>query len=293
MKKIIAIVCHKVTSPLIHTVNYLSSFDDNVIIIHIDGKVEIDQFVFLKKHNVLFIDERVNVQWGSFSQVLATLRLMEFSTNFSYDYFFLISGDDIPAMSNERINKILENNKGKEFIHYQDSRNYYVDPVERVKYSYPPSFYRRDNSVGSKFSRFIFKLSKNVLYKNRNYLSVPSNSFPLFKGTNWFTLSNESIVFVLEFVKNNPQLTSIFTRSLCPDEIFFHSILKLKDDLDLYNDPSAVNNALRYIDWSTGPQYPRVLDESDRDKIIASNSFFSRKMESDANFNFLLAFVDN
>ena len=43
--------------------------------------------------------------------------------------------------------------------------------------------------------------------------------------------------------------------------------------------------ALRYIDWSTGPNYPRILDESDFIKIKDSNCLFGRKFNEKININ--------
>ncbi|EPJ5820036.1 beta-1,6-N-acetylglucosaminyltransferase, partial [Klebsiella pneumoniae] len=43
-------------------------------------------------------------------------------------------------------------------------------------------------------------------------------------------------------------------------------------------DKSKINNALRYTDWTTGPQYPRLLDSSDLEKINNTFCFFARKI---------------
>ncbi|MGA7586734.1 MAG: beta-1,6-N-acetylglucosaminyltransferase [Rouxiella badensis] len=291
MKKIIAIVCHKVTAPLIHTIEYLSSYDNNSLILHVDAKSNINDFHFLEKKNVRLVKERVDVQWGRFSQIEATLRLMKSSIGTDYAYFFLISGDDIPVMSNQDMDELLVGNIGKEFIHYQDSRNSFVDPTERVRFVYPEAFYERKSTVAGKLIRKFHKLFKNQFFINKKYTSH-QNQFPkLYKGTNWFTLTRESVEFIINYVEQNKKLVDAFSSSLCADEVFFHSILKTKSDINIYHDPLAINNALRYIDWVTGPEYPRILNDSDRDKIIKSGALFARKVGADADKNFMNSFI--
>lgn len=291
MKKTIAIVCHKLTKPLIHTVQYLSTYNENTIIIHVDKKSNFEDFDCLKLSNVIFIEDRVDVQWGAVTQINATLKLMECASSFNYDYFFLISGDDIPAMSNARINEFLSRHDGQEFIHYQDQRNSYVDPVLRVKYLYPKFFFSRDLSLANRMLRKFFKLTKDLFYLNKKYIKNKGDLPKFYKGTNWFTLTKSSVDFIIEYLINNPSFISIFDRSLCADEVFFHTILKLKKSIVIYENIDSMNNALRYIDWVSGPQYPKVLTENDSDKIISSNCFFARKIDANADAEFMNTFI--
>lgn len=54
------------------------------------------------------------------------------------------------------------------------------------------------------------------------------------------------------------------------------------------------NMALRYIDWKTGPQYPRVLNENDFDKIKNSNCLFARKFDENIDFEkYRIIFINN
>ncbi len=36
--------------------------------------------------------------------------------------------------------------------------------------------------------------------------------------------------------------------------------------------------SLRYIDWETGPEFPKLLDNSDFKKLMNSNALFARKI---------------
>ncbi|HFO3734496.1 TPA: hypothetical protein ACHXJY_001283, partial [Escherichia coli] len=53
----------------------------------------------------------------------------------------------------------------------------------------------------------------------------------------------------------------------CGDEVFFHTLLKHLNVTDIYHNTTMINDALRYIDWTTGPEYPRMLNEKDIEQI--------------------------
>lgn len=145
MNKLFAITCHKLTQPLIHTVAYFSSFEENTILIHVDKKSNIEDFLFLKANNVHFIENRIDILWGNVSQIVSTIELMKYSLKYKYDFFFLLSGDDIPLKTNEELNTFLYENKKYDFIHYQDGNTPYINPENRIKYSYPSFFFLKKN----------------------------------------------------------------------------------------------------------------------------------------------------
>ena len=39
----------------------------------------------------------------------------------------------------------------------------------------------------------------------------------------------------------------------------------------------VINDDIRYIDWTTGPEYPRTLTLDDFTKVRESNALFARK----------------
>ncbi|WP_227670334.1 beta-1,6-N-acetylglucosaminyltransferase, partial [Klebsiella variicola] len=98
-----------------------------------------------------------------------------------------------------------------------------------------------------------------------------------YKGTNWFSFNRKTVGDVLEFVTNNNWYLNVFEQSLCGDEVFFHTLLKFIGVDDIFHDPEKVNDVLRYIDWSTGPDYPRILNGTDLYRIKKSGCIFARK----------------
>ncbi len=283
MVKVFCITCHKLTNPLIYTVNYLSGFNGNRILIHVDRDSNIKDFQQLVKSNVFLLEERVSVCWGGFSQVTATILLLKNALLIDFDYLFFISGDDLPCKSNKYIDDFLESINFKNMVHFQDERDTYVNPVERVKYNYPSFFFERDKSF---YNRMLVKCFSFIkpFFSSRDYISCVNRGVVYFKGTNWFSLNYDTCCKLFSFIVENDWYVSSFKNSFCSDEVFFHTALKYIGVVDLYYNANEASDALRYIDWVSGPEYPRILGESDIYNIKSSLSLFSRKFPPDVPF---------
>lgn len=118
MKIVYAFTCHRMTNPLKHTVNYLSSFSENIILIHVDKKSNLEDFKSLKKSNVHFIPNRIDITWGDETLMLATIELMKSSSAFDYDYFILLSGDDIPLKTDSEFKEFLNQYNQYDFLYF-------------------------------------------------------------------------------------------------------------------------------------------------------------------------------
>ncbi|MBL4248875.1 hypothetical protein H8F16_17485, partial [Vibrio fluvialis] len=120
-----------------------------------------------------------------------------------------------------------------------------------------------------------------------------------YKGSNWFTLSKRASNFIHLHVKANKYILDYFSKSYCCDEVFFHSILMNEPDFR-YNVfkceyPWIDDNtkSLRYIDWVTGPNFPKIFSRED---LLNSNipkiTFFCRKIDPTLSLNELCYFFN-
>ncbi len=215
-------------------------------------------------------------------QIESFIKLLKAAKEYNGDYIFMLSGDDLPCMKNNEIDLLIQNIDFKNLIHYQDHRNKRVDPIERLKYDYPPIFYSRNPTTLQKIQKKL--LLKFKLLKINKEFKVHSNKISnYYKGVNWFGLNNKTLSEITDFIKNNDWYCEMFNNSLCGDEVFFHTLLKHLDIDDIYHDNNAINDALRYIDWVSGPDFPKTLNSDDLSQIANTKYIFARKFKEDFN----------
>jgi hypothetical protein len=143
----------------------------------------------------------------------------------------------------------------------------YSGGIGRVQY------YWLSEKVGSKIAGLIYLLQKGLGIKRKLLAGIE-----LYGGSQWWTLSKEALQYIVKHGMTGSTYYKHFRHTLCPDEIYFQTLL--------LNSPlreKLVNDNLRYIDWNTGPQWPRMLDETDYEAIIASGKLFARKISGPDN----------
>lgn len=271
MKMAIAMQCHDNYDQINELINF---FDDEGfdIYIHVDKKSNI--YSKINKHkNVYMIRNRVNVQWGQFSQVEATLELFEEIKNSKnkYSYIHLISGQDIPLKSIRELKNIFKNNN-KEYLEYSKLPNGWpTDGADRYKVYYPQWMISRPKN---KIKRLIRVIYRNIVLSNTKLQRKFKFFDTLYGGSSWFSITGDCFEYLLDYLENNKEYIEFFRHSLCSDEIFFHTIIlnsKFKENV--------VNENLRYIDWKnslTGS--PKNLEFLDLQKAVKSNNVFARKV---------------
>lgn len=268
----ILIVAHKLTDSFAFTLEKLNGDFD--IYIHLDKKCKQDIELFMRNvqcsaSNIYFIN-RKKVFWGGFSQVEVTYDLLKeaFKKN-TYKHFIFISGEDFPSKSNEYINKFLLINDCS-FLEYKElpSEDWgFKGGIDRVNRYWLTDFINR------KYTRYVGR----VLYTFQKLFFIERNKLDLklYGGCNWFTLDFESVNYIIEFLGKNNNFIKRFKYTRATDEIFFHTIL-LNNNKGL----KIKNNSLRYIDWKSGPEYPKVLTNDDINKVIKSETIFCRKVNN-------------
>ncbi len=253
------IVCHKFTPVLEELVRQVGAAND--VYLHVDGKVSMDAFAPLRGP-VNFLEDRVRVDWGRYSQIEATLRLLDATRARECDYIALVSGDTLPLKADAEIKQFLHDNRGQEFLFEGKLQPHHRS---RVRYKYPDGDVR-----GSRW--MALRRRMRLLPRNKFYGSLP----PLHKGSNWFAITPALRDWMFEYLGAHPEFTEAFRYSHCGDELFFATLLAMS--------PFAENRDPRhymYADWTTGPQYPRMLDETDFPRLKAATELWARKFADD------------
>src|SRR4249919_2644439 len=268
------ILAHNQPDQLSRLINRLSNNDADCFI-HIDAKASLENFKKITQiPNAFVLNKRVNITWGSYSIVQATLNGLSsiISSNKNYDYINLLSGLDYPLKSASEINHFLTERKGNLFMEYYSVENEWKEAIPRItKYHFTDS-----NMPGKqKFERFV-----NGILPSRK---MPQKLIPVGRSQ-WFTITFESAKYIVSYLKKNPDIEQFFRLTWAPEEMIFQTIL--------YNSPfnaAMVNNHLRYIDWSEGNAIPKTFTINDLGALQASGKLFARKFNADKDEKILTA----
>jgi hypothetical protein len=289
MKLAFLVQCHKFTSSLSYTVNKLRLEKEIDIYIHVDLKSNLSDFESLFNYsNVFFISERLDVNWGGFSQILVALNLLNEVKENAAAYISFLSGDDIFYQSINRFKAFLRSNYGLEFIGINNFNNS-TTFLNRVNYRYPHFFFKKDVGLMNRLLRFMYTKTFSLHKGTRKNISSLKT---FYKGSNWFTLSGECISNLLDKINSEPEILERFKFSFCGDEMFFQTLImnsSYKKNVYLLSSREVTDNemSLRYIDWISGPEYPKVFTEPELYKGFPEECFFLRKVSEDISIDTL------
>lgn len=260
----------------------VSMLDDsrNDICIVLDKKSELRKLPLPKtKYSRIFTPpdkQLIDIQWGGRSQMQA--ELLVFSTaceNGDYDYFHLISGQDLPLKSQDYIHEYFEKFvKGR--ICMSCEKGDTVDKIHKFNCGYYHLWVekvRNPNILvrkGCSFLRRSFLLLQRVVGFQRNW-----SGFTLGKGTNWISANKEYIQYLVD---NKDEIIKKFTGVLGPDEIYKQTILQSSEFKDMLFSEAGITHNLRRIDWMRGTPY--VWRKTDFEELMNCNEIFARKFSS-------------
>lgn len=267
----ILIIAHKNQEQLELLINNLvGDFD---LYIHIDTKSVINKEELISKYPNVKFYSKYNIIWSGYTQILCPLFLFREASKSKYQYYILISAQDIPLISNEAIKCRLK----------EEDTSYVVSdklPLSQWKFNggfdRVQLFWESDvvgNSLWDKLKR---KVICNIKKNQRKY----NLRRPLYKGveyyggSTWVILRYDAMEYLTNFIDKNPKYLKTFKYSYCADELWLQTILGTSDC-------RTKNEHITYLDWFTGPEYPRTLRIDDYDAIINSPHFFARKFDID------------
>jgi hypothetical protein len=269
MKIAILILAHKNKDQLGGLINHLKSDFD--IYVHIDSHSALE---LEAEENVVLVDS-LPVYWGSCNLVIATLRLFEKAHANNYDRYILISGQDVPLKSNDYIRLFFQDNPDKQFMEFEklprESWASECGGFDRLWLYYP-----NKKPYQTVYTWMVDSLFWVVRKVQKAFPKLKRKIFDNYwGGAEWLNLTGECVEYILDYVRNNEKYLRSFEYTRCSDEIFFQTIIM--------NSPFAhkcVQNYLRYVDFITGPEYPRILREEDYEKLVLSDALFARKFDA-------------
>jgi len=244
---------------------------DNDIFIHFDKKVKKLPELNSQYSKIIIIKERINVHWGDVSMIEAEYNLFESAhSKRNYDYYHLLSGVDLPIKSVEYVHKFFEENKGKEFIGFNNS----IDNEQLLKrvnfyHLFPKDFQNQKGPVNllKRTLRYFFILLQKKTGFQRNH------GMTFKKGTQWISVTND---FVEYMIMKKDWVLKNFKQTYCGDEIFAQTLCWNSEFRENIYDPhNEGRGSLRYIGWVDGVL--KDFETEDIAKVLRSESLFARK----------------
>lgn len=299
MKHAIGILAHKASEQLKWLITSLVEQDADVYV-HADFKTRDSIIKVLGNLSVHIIPKSIDVKRAHYSLLEASLLLMKEADKKPFDYFHLISGEDLLVKPLKTLDPILLKSDKSNFINYNslplnnevdDSSNLFNeysvrrDRIPISNYMHYSMQYGKGLYASRQFpgNKAIAKLSRRFgkyrsywrVYHSLFKRKVPDKEF--FLGSAWFSITHELLQFIISETEKNTHFYTFFKRVAYPDEIYFQTLV--------LNSPfrsKVINSDLRYINWDKlengGPSY---LSQKNADEIRSSNGFFARKWQID------------
>jgi hypothetical protein len=241
--------------------------------VHADTKLSDDDLKKIKEiPNVTMIKARIECNWGGFTLLKAIFSSLSevLASGVRYDFVNLLSGQDYPICTPQKIYDFLEQKQGKNFISFDQSHDseWWKTAANR---------YERYHFTDLKFKgRFFLERILNMI--------TPARKFPeysaLYGGnkSTWWTISADCAIYLNKKFNESPKLHTFLQYCWGTDEFVIPTFIMNSAFKD-----HVINDNMRYIDWSEGKASPKLFDLSDFEKISSSDMLFARKFDTEYN----------
>lgn len=215
----------------------VSALDDERcdIFIHIDKKVRDLPDILVSRSQLYFLQNRIDVRWGSFSQIECELALFQAAAQEGpYDYYHVISGVTLPLKPFDEIDAFFQAAAGKSVLTglCQDIPCQEMLKVRRY------NLFLRNYTSGNHLLRNASQFGWRSAIAIQRFLHIEANRGRTFyKASNWLSLTEEAVRYILQ---EKQVIIKIYRWSFCGDEYFVPSELMaspLKDRIlnsDIY-----------------------------------------------------------
>ena len=255
----------------------LDALSPAVVITHVDRKTDAAPFreAASTHPSVIFVpdNERVDVVWGGWSQVAATLAMLVLAQPIAEpdDYVIFLSGDSYPLQNTDGIQAFFAASDGAQYINSVSMPSLEQSkPLSRISHAYLE--YNPRNGKRN-FSRRLF----NRTGFPRNYVDALGGRQPR-AGSTWWALTGEAVSWIIREVHRDEKFTKFCHYTKMPDEFFFQTLLGASPF------SAKTRGSVMFADWSrpTGAK-PAILDlehidELARHSLVTDNNGYGRSV---------------
>lgn len=225
------ILCHQNPQLLEKIVNRVTVGTDNIAVVHVDAKVEIEPFrePFADSERVFFIEDRYKVYWGGYNVARATLSCMEAALQHDCDRVVVYEGMTWPLHSNEQIDEYFTKHPETEFIrainatksndrkHYMKCHGWYLSNVDVRSWNNAKSLFHHMLSIPRKLG---------IKYRRGYYVDpVSHRRMDVYWGWAFVSLTRKCAEYIIKTDKENASMRRYFSHVYIPGETYIASIV--------------------------------------------------------------------
>ena len=182
------------------------------IYVHIDKKVKELPVLHASKSKLQVLEKRLDVRWGSVSQIECELLLFETANEHGpYDYYHVISGATLPLKPFSELDAFFRAAEGKSVLMGLCKDEPYQERLKMRRYN----LFLSKRRAG----QFLWKSAIAV----QRILGIETNKGKEFyKASNWLSLTEEAVKYILS---RKEEIRKVYRYTFCGDEFFIPSEL--------------------------------------------------------------------
>jgi len=223
-----------------------------------------------------------------------TIQVFKTAAKNHYIYYHLLSGLDLPLVSQDKIHAFFDKHPHKQFITFSAEESTKELNIRLRKHLFTKYF--RISQTG--IIRLIFRLYRKI--EHSYFILTTKNKKDISYGSNWVSLDDTFVQKIIN-LKNIQDVKKKFNGGFLVDELFIPYELKhLGFEQTVYNrtpvhdDKREFQGNLRYINWWDGSPYTwQRSNLTDLQFAVQTGHFFSRKFDSNIDKEIIQAVIQN
>lgn len=288
------IVAHTKPEQLNLFIKQLLAYDESYIYIHIDAKNQEMIDGIMNNNRVEVLPKHIDVRWGDYSQIEVNNYLIDYARRKRHhDFYSLHSGMDLAIRTIEQYACFLKETDLYAYYVCSKLPNHwqYGGGLARLALYWPQLFRNRlPKHSPLRYLRSLYgKLYGIGILRGKK---LP-DEYPLYGGADWFTVSEECVDDMFDFLRKNEKFQKLFVHSLSGAEIYYVTIFEM-----IKKQRSVCNwNSLRFADHRTksanrNPGSPNVCTITYLPILERTQAFFARKFDIDIDKDIVEYFVE-
>lgn len=239
--------------------------DGNDLFVHIDRKVKDLPRLQVGRARLFLLPDRVDVRWGSVSQIRCELALLKAArVQGAYDFCHIISGTTLPLMPWEQLDAFFASHKGKCVLTPVHKDQPYQETLKMHRKNLFLKHYAAKGLRG-RISQFLWRCGIAVQRLLKREIN-PGMDF--YKASNWLSLPQEAVDYLLS---REDEILKTYRYSFCGDEYFVPTELMASPLRD------SILNCDHYLKCDIPRSTSGVFHLEDLPELQRSGFLFARK----------------